>query len=102
MNKRKLNKNLKIIRNRICYIFKRASGKNKKVFNISKTFIEFQDLSAQYKQKRIVFQDLQKSYNKLKQYYLEVNYVLMTYDRQFYKEILEKLYNSMIELKKKF
>lgn len=26
----------------------------------------------------------------------------MTYDRQFYKEILEKLYNSMIELKKKF
>lgn len=26
----------------------------------------------------------------------------MTYDRQFYKEQLEKLYSSMIDLKKKF
>lgn len=40
-------------------------------------------------------------YNKMKNYYVEINYVLTTYDRQYYKELLEKIHGVLIELKKK-
>ena len=32
----------------------------------------------------------------MKEYYLEVNYVLTTYDRQYYKEMLEKIHNNIL------
>jgi len=37
----------------------------------------------------------------MKNYYLEMNYVLTSYDRQFYKEALEKINNQILELRKK-
>lgn len=37
----------------------------------------------------------------MKNYYVEINYVLTTYDRQYYKELLEKIHGGLIELKKK-
>lgn len=36
----------------------------------------------------------------MKEYYVNVSYALKTYDRQSYKEQLEKLYNTVIDLKK--
>ncbi len=40
-------------------------------------------------------------YAGVKEYYVTVSYVLKTYDRQIYKEQLDKMYNTIIELKKK-
>lgn len=40
-------------------------------------------------------------YAKMKDYYLEINYALATYDRQYYKELLEKKHTNLLELKKK-
>ena len=40
-------------------------------------------------------------YATMKAYYLEINYVLTTYDRQYYKELLEKTHGNLLELKKK-
>ena len=37
----------------------------------------------------------------MKNYYLEINYVLTSYDRQFYKEALDKINTTIFELKKK-
>lgn len=37
----------------------------------------------------------------MKNYYLEINYVLTTFDRQFYKELLEKINTTIFELRKK-
>lgn len=37
----------------------------------------------------------------MKNYYIEINYVLTSYDRQFYKELLEKLNTTIFELRKK-
>lgn len=64
--------------------------------------LEFLDLAAKYKLKEIPYEDLKQAFLRLKQYYLEINYVLMTYDRQIYKEILERLNNLMIDYKKQY
>lgn len=45
---------------------------------------------------------MSESLGLLKGYYLEVNYALKTYDRQAYKETMDKLYNTMTDLKKKY
>ena len=37
----------------------------------------------------------------MKNYYVDINYVLTTYDRQYYKEMLEKISGSLLELKNK-
>lgn len=37
----------------------------------------------------------------MKNYYLEINYVLTSYDRQFYKETLDKINANIFELRKK-
>lgn len=40
-------------------------------------------------------------YNKMKSYFVEINYVLTTYDRQYYKELLERTHTGLLELKNK-
>lgn len=40
--------------------------------------------------------ELFEHYNKMKNYYVEINYVLTTYDRQYYKELLEKIHGGLI------
>jgi uncharacterized membrane-anchored protein len=50
----------------------------------------------------VPFQVVSASLALLKGYYLEVNYALKTYDRQTYKETMDKLYNTMTDLKKKY
>lgn len=42
-----------------------------------------------------------KQYNLMKNYYLEINYVLTSYDRHHYKELLDKLNTTILELRKK-
>ena len=41
-------------------------------------------------------------YALTKEYYVNVSYALKTYDRQSYKEALDKMYNTIIDLKKKY
>jgi len=53
------------------------------------------------KKKEATLGDLTTHYVVMKNYYLEVNYVLTTYDRQFYKESLEKINNNILEMKRK-
>lgn len=42
-----------------------------------------------------------KAFELSKEYYVNVSYALKTYDRQGYKESLDKMYNTIIDLKKK-
>eukprot|EP00919_Chromeraceae_sp_WS-2016_P011904 GHVR01027834.1.p1 GENE.GHVR01027834.1~~GHVR01027834.1.p1 ORF type:complete len:106 (+),score=7.45 GHVR01027834.1:1278-1595(+) len=58
-------------------------------------------LMKKYKEKSITFQELHGEYHNLKEYYVNVSYALKTFDRQFYKESLEKMYHNIIDLKKK-
>jgi hypothetical protein len=37
----------------------------------------------------------------MKNYFVEINYVLTTYDRQYYKELLERTHAGLLEIKKK-
>ena len=59
------------------------------------------DEIKKYKAKECTFQDLMKVYETCKEYYVNVSYALKTYDRQSYKEALDKMYNSIMDLKKK-
>jgi hypothetical protein len=59
------------------------------------------DLFESLKKKEATLADLTSHYTAMKNYYLEVNYVLTTYDRQFYKEALEKIHNHILEMKRK-
>ena len=38
----------------------------------------------------------------MKAYYLDINYVLTTYDRQYYREALEKINGNILDLKRKY
>ena len=42
-----------------------------------------------------------REFNETKEYYVTMCYALKTYDRQSYKEQLDKIYNNIIDLKKK-
>ena len=48
-------------------------------------------LIAEYKKGSVTAVTLTEHHTVMKNYYLEINYVLTSYDRQFYKELLEKL-----------
>ena len=61
-----------------------------------------EELVASFKKKENQLGDLIDHYNKMKNYYLEINYVLTSYDRQFYKEALEKINNTILDLKRKY
>lgn len=54
-----------------------------------------------YKDKSLDYASLMAIFNDLKKYYLEVNYAMNTFDRQNYKESLEKLLVNITEVKKK-
>lgn len=54
-----------------------------------------------FKKAEVSLADLTAHYEKIKAYYLEINYVLMSYDRQYYKETLEKINTNIFELRKK-
>ena len=41
-------------------------------------------------------------YDLMKAYYLDINYVLTTYDRQYYKEALDKINTNILDLKRKY
>ena len=58
-------------------------------------------LIACFKKKELPSSELTRHYSKMKNYYLEINYVLTSYDRQFYKETLDKINTTIFELKKK-
>lgn len=58
-------------------------------------------LIQQYKEGVINPEIIVSHYVTIKDYYVAVSYVLKTYDRQFYKETLEKIHTTMIELRKK-
>ena len=52
-------------------------------------------LIACFKKKENLLSDLTDHHSKMKNYYLEINYVLTSYDRQFYKEALERINNQI-------
>ena len=58
-------------------------------------------LIACFKKTEVPATDLTAHHGKMKQYYLDINYVLTSYDRQFYQEALEKINTNIMELRKK-
>jgi hypothetical protein len=58
-------------------------------------------LIACHKNGELPIASLAEHHIVMKNYYLEINYVLTSYDRQFYKELLEKLNGIIFELRKK-
>lgn len=62
---------------------------------------EVEKALADYKSKNIDYKGMMASYGDLKGFYLQTNYAMNTFDRQNYKETLEKLMNSMADAKKK-
>jgi len=47
--------------------------------------LEMDELYASLKKGEAKIDDLHVQYSKIKKYYIDINYVLTTYDRQFYK-----------------
>lgn len=64
--------------------------------------LEMERLVAALKKGEAKLDDLSSHYNVMKNYFVEINYVLTTYDRQFYKEMLEKINNNFLEMKRKY
>ena len=56
---------------------------------------------GKYRKQEVPYEDVLEKYNQLKDYYLKINYALLAFDRQTYKEALEKILNEMQDLKKK-
>lgn len=54
----------------------------------SANHLEIERLITEFKKGNAQIPDLATHYDKMKNYYLEMNYVLTSYDRQFYKEAL--------------
>jgi hypothetical protein len=58
-------------------------------------------LVAGFKKGEVKLSELVAHHQSMKAYYLEINYVLTSYDRQYYKEALEKINENIFELRKK-
>lgn len=58
-------------------------------------------LIACHKKGEVPISALVDQHALMKNYYLEINYVLTSFDRQFYKELLEKINGIIFELRKK-
>ena len=58
--------------------------------------LEMDNLIASFKKGEIPLSALTDHHNKMKNYYLEINYVLTSYDRQYYKEAIEKINGNII------
>ena len=59
------------------------------------------NLVASFKKGEVPLIALSDHHSKMKNYYLEINYVLTSYDRQYYKEALEKINANIFEIRKK-
>ena len=62
--------------------------------------LEVEALIEKYKTKQVAYEEVMVKFNLLKEYYLEINYALLTYDRQGYKEVLERVLTQIQDLKK--
>ena len=63
--------------------------------------IEVEKALTGYKEKTQDYASVIVPFNELKKYYLEVNYAMNTFDRQNYKEALERLMVNLTDTKKK-
>lgn len=59
------------------------------------------NLIAKFKNGEAQLNDLSDHHAKMKTYYLDINYVLISYDRQYYKESLQKINTRIFEIRKK-
>ena len=62
--------------------------------------LEVEALIEKYRTKQVAYEEVMVKFNLLKEYYLEINYALLTYDRQGYKEVLERVLTQIQDLKK--